>query len=507
MNTRAVRIAVPAVVAAYLLALLYAWLIYAPSDDTYIYLVYAKNYLQGNGLTFNGMKVQGFTSVLWMWLIVLVGKLGVMLPKAADILSAASGLFVVSMTCYTARLIGLSWRGTLAVLALLVCSGDFTFYMGNGLETVFFAGALLWSASYVFRADAGRALASWTLPFALALTMLARPEGVMVAGLVLGILTWESRRWAMLLRNVAVVVVLVVPVLIWQQMYYGSWIPNTYYAKAGAGISNLPQGLRYIRNFVAANALVMLLLLCPLVMRSRKLDRTERWMYTGLGLWILHVSIQGGDNMVGFRALLPIVPVQFVLLVYQFRELDMKRFVFGVAALCLVQLLIYNGGYAVGSSWGYDVKFHADQWRKILPERRDIAGFLREALPEDGVIAVNAAGTVPYYSGLRTIDMLGLNNAHIARYGRRDRSLPYGHQCGDGDYVIRQQPDAIMFSGMGTIHGEVFVGDREVEATREFRAFYRLRKLPHGHHVYLRNTGARHPDVPVDSRTVEENKR
>ena len=62
-----------ALVLTYLGALWYAFVIYAPSDDTFIYLVYVKNLLTGNGLTFNGDKVQGFTSVLWTMMIWVVG--------------------------------------------------------------------------------------------------------------------------------------------------------------------------------------------------------------------------------------------------------------------------------------------------------------------------------------------------------------------------------------------------------------------------------------------------
>jgi hypothetical protein len=48
--------------------------------------------------------------------------------------------------------------------------------------------------------------------------------------------------------------------------------------------------------------------------------------------------------------------------------------------------------------------------------------------PGSGVaIATTAAGAIPYYSGLRTVDMLGLNDAEVARHGRRVGSRP-GHR-------------------------------------------------------------------------------
>ncbi len=43
------------------------------NDDTYIYLVYAKNLLSGNGLTYNGTVIEGYSSPLWLALISLLG--------------------------------------------------------------------------------------------------------------------------------------------------------------------------------------------------------------------------------------------------------------------------------------------------------------------------------------------------------------------------------------------------------------------------------------------------
>ena len=92
----------------------------------------------------------------------------------------------------------------------------------------------------------------------------------------------------------------------------------------------------------------------------------------------------------------------------------------------------------------------------------------------------NAAGTIPYYTGFRTIDMLGLNNEHIARKGKRDRSMPYGHQAHDGAYVLSQRPDVILFGGVGAARAGRFVGDVEISRLDDFQRLYRVRSLPGG---------------------------
>ena len=43
--------------------------------------------------------------------------------------------------------------------------------------------------------------------------------------------------------------------------------------------------------------------------------------------------------------------------------------------------------------------------------------WLRENAPRDATIALNYVGAVPYVSGMRAIDMLGLTDSEIARHG------------------------------------------------------------------------------------------
>ncbi len=57
-------------------------------------------------------------------------------------------------------------------------------------------------------------------------------------------------------------------------------------------------------------------------------------------------------------------------------------------------------------------------------------------------IAVDAAGKVPYVSGLRAIDMLGLNDHHIAR--TPEREFLVGHSRYDPGYILEREPDLIM---------------------------------------------------------------
>jgi hypothetical protein len=101
--------------------------------------------------------------------------------------------------------------------------------------------------------------------------------------------------------------------------------------------------------------------------------------------------------------------------------------------------------------------------------------YLRDNYPSDTLVALNQAGIIPYYSQLPTIDMLGLNDVHIAHSGKRDYTLWYAHQAGDGEYVLSRKPDIIIFGGLGpSIEPGEFISDQEIWASDIFRNEYVL---------------------------------
>jgi arabinofuranosyltransferase len=65
---------------------------------------------------------------------------------------------------------------------------------------------------------------------------------------------------------------------------------------------------------------------------------------------------------------------------------------------------------------------------------------------EQPLVAVIAAGAIPYWSQLPTLDLFGLNDAHIARFGKRLMGPKQGHDLWDADYVASRQPDLIILT-------------------------------------------------------------
>jgi len=70
----------------------------------------------------------------------------------------------------------------------------------------------------------------------------------------------------------------------------------------------------------------------------------------------------------------------------------------------------------------------------------ELGRFLADTHP-GAALATGAAGKLPYFSGLETIDMLGLNNRFIAMTPAQGATP--GHNKFDPDYVFAQKPDLI----------------------------------------------------------------
>jgi hypothetical protein len=174
----------------------------------------------------------------------------------------------------------------------------------------------------------------------------------------------------------------------------------------------------------------------------------------------------------GYRMLIPC----YVLLAFLVAEgLDWLQgrsaIIGGVGWVMTLALLI-----VFGRAQQRDSNIAMAHWRNppVTVVAETIGNTLREAFKErDPLLAVDAAGAIPYFSGVRSIDMLGLNDAHIARH--HDASFGHGvqgHELGDGAYVLSREPDIIV-TGVTGMSRPAFRGGREMAADPRFHELYR----------------------------------
>jgi hypothetical protein len=136
----------------------------------------------------------------------------------------------------------------------------------------------------------------------------------------------------------------------------------------------------------------------------------------------------GGDQL-GDRFLIPLFPMGLALLLRHISVHDRSRvrLVLVLLLLCLhLAPLVADTRFQFSSS-----KY--DMWITL-------GAYLGE-WEKGRTLAVHAAGKIPFFSGLKTLDMLGLNEPVIARKPV-DFFMP-GHNKYDADYVLAKKPDLI----------------------------------------------------------------
>lgn len=431
-------------------------------DDAYISFVYARNLVRGEGLVYNRGEppVEGYTNFLWTVLVAGGMRLGLSPEVVAQAMGIAASLAILVLTFLLARRLGA--RPSFAAGASLLLAGNLAFSMeaAGGLETPLFGLFVLLGLHAWLRPDrtAGtdRAGAVW-----LALASLTRPEGVFVFGVLelASLLRFDpgGRRdaWLARLHRVIPFAVIVGAHLAFRVTVYGDWVPNTFHAKVVGGTHAWLRGLRYVLHGIESFGWILFLL--PLVMLPLRRGERAPWIVASLHLaYGTYVALVGGDFKLTFRYLVPLFPLWCALAADAFDALarhlasrwPSPRRAALFPALSGAALVLLGGWgawrtYEDSLPWmgrsGRDEQLHA------------VGRYLHDTLPPDAWIAVSNAGIVPYEADLRTIDMLGLNDRHIALRPVRALSAKMaGHEKGDGNYVLGLRPDAILF-----IHLEV----------------------------------------------------
>ncbi len=158
--------------------------------------------------------------------------------------------------------------------------------------------------------------------------------------------------------------------------------------------------------------------------------------------WALTVGLSGGDFFDGWRQLLPGVAA-FHYAASAGLGAQAAR-VPGWLAAILLPAHIYLANFSFRAFVRTDDVRSERQVRPIALALRSGWGAL------DPLLAVDAAGALPYYTRFRSLDMLGLNDRWISHHPPDLRqSTAIGHDYHDVDYVWRSEPDVVVWNGAG----------------------------------------------------------
>jgi arabinofuranosyltransferase len=410
-------------------------------DDAFISFRYAHNLAQGHGPVFNpGQPVEGYTTPLWVFTLGGLGALGLPISETATALCFAAALLTAALLPWFSTSLGLRLYGLDALL--LALNTSYAIWGGSAMEMVPF-GLLLVVASWAFLSEKPPVLTG--LLFAL-LTIL-RPEGLLFGGLALlfciaDIVRGKGRAWQRLLLLGAAFAVPVAIHLGWRMAYYGYPLPNTYYAKVGFGLDQWLRGLGYLAE--AATQYLLALTIPILLGILQPFGRKWAYLVSAVGLYLFYLSLVGGDWMVSFRLLVPILPLAVVLaahgLVGAWEKIQARlgaKWALALAAAGLVVVLpasIYTS-------------FSVEPEQAWVRDAGPIAEWLNAHCPTDKKLAVYAAGALPFHTpDFEIVDMFGLNETEIAHMAQTQMGGGYaGHEKYDTGMVLDREPDMYIF--------------------------------------------------------------
>lgn len=406
-----------------LVALAAAILVRFGCDDAFISFVYSRNLVRGDGLTWFGEHIEGYTNFLWVLWCALGIAAGVAPLLWAWIGSITAMLVVLVFTLRLAR-VRTDHVAALTVVGMLATNFTFVAFATSGLETMLqtaFVVTFAWRIETIVRADVLRGRALVTASVLAALAILTRMDSAVLC-LVLAVpllhrfVTTRApvRAW---LAAAAPVAATIGGWLVWKLAYYGDIVPNTAHAKLGFSGATVVNGAHYIGSFLHAYLIwPVLLLAIGIGAWKRKLPRMPLAVTL---VWFAYVSAVGGDFM-EFRFCVPVMPFLFMTIAEAF-VVEPSR---NLRALVLVALL-------AAFSWRHAARFEGSADGARYDSVPALASFYSlangdwtrlgaplHALQGTGaILATHGAGAVPYYADLPTIDMLGLNDAWIARNG------------------------------------------------------------------------------------------
>jgi hypothetical protein len=422
-----------------------------PDEDAYITYVFSKNLLAGNGLTYNGVPVEGYTNPLTLLATALVaGWSPLTIPAAGQLLSVVFScltiavFFLILFRSLRARF-GLFTAAALTWTAscTLILSRYFTYWGFSGMENSLLTFVVLAS---VYAYLEGR----WRLSlFFASLLPVVRFDGIVPALVIVGFhcmarVFGEGRPVSLstfrrhLPSAAASLVLTLVPfllVMLFRVFYYGDVVPNTAYQKFALRDPDqrLLEGLVYCwNNFWSSKSILYIAPAVALIALRRYTWDSGRRL---IGLLILagtiHLAYIGGDvawkDFFRFGHLINCLVLLFAFLSLVEAPLPVQGF--NVAVVWALTLFLQPSPvvptlpYARELVTTYTVRYRGPRVHDAGDFRSWYHGLTTD-FPEDVFAATgkylrtiaggsdrlvtSAAGKIVYYSGLRTYDTTGL---------------------------------------------------------------------------------------------------
>lgn len=434
-------------------------------DDAMISMRYAHNLAEGHGLVWNpgGERVEGFSNPLWVLIMALAHLIAIPYPHTSLAIKLLALLLMAANLFAVRKLASLFTQNAFFQL-LAVFFAAFYFPLNNwallGMEVSLIV--LLVNLALINAIQNLQNNQTSRLPYLLlGLATLVRVDAaVILLALCLGLMFADRQRLRFHLQWTAISLALFIGgQTLFRLFYFGELVPTTAVLKL-SGISSILRaslGLRAFLDFVVLSNWVLFLLPFAILPFLRK---------RGLGILPFVVLLQvayniyvGGDSWEHIgganRFIASVMPLFFICFALSLEMISQQvRERFNLPGLAQFGLGLAVIAFSVGALINFNDMRLPDghlRWtfQKKLPLRdggerfTQVAFALNQIAKPQATIAVVAAGSIPYYSGLESIDLLGKNDPVVAAGPMRINSSLFsignfrpGHNKWDYEYSI-----------------------------------------------------------------------
>ncbi len=456
------------------------------SDDSLISLRYSARLLEGKGLTWtDGIAVEGYSNLLWVLIISALGFFGMDLVDATRALGFF-GMVLIMLSVLLAYLNNENYkRNTLAIglaLLFLALSAPIAVWAIGGLEQPLYGGLIALTLPLVYQVLDSNKIekkALLLLSFCLGLICLTRPDGPLFtvccasSFFLIGLLSKNNAIFKSAFLILPISVGLFLAQLGFRLYYYGEFVPNTALVKLAPSSHHFLNGYIYLKSGLISLAPFSFIAIATgfALLFSKRSRYKALVLLSFLLSWSAYIVFIGGDIFPAYRHFIPLIVVfAFILTEGSVRLITMFQ---GKRKKILISLSLFTYLLLIPFSF---LQANEDRNKSALYERwewdgKKIAETLKSAFEKkQPLIAVTAAGCLPYWSDLPSLDMLGLNDYYLPRNPPKDFGKGYlGHELGNGQYVLDRNPDIIIFHmGMGPI----FRSGQELKRSNIFKQNY-----------------------------------
>ena len=438
-------------------------------DDAMISMRYARNLADGHGIVWNvgDEPIQGYTNLGWMLYMALLHLLGFAPSKISLAVMVTGALILLANILVVKRLAEYQAPGDWLAPALAATAVAFYFplvyWTLRGLEVGILSLLVNLAALLALRTIDGLRWRS-TLAFSIiaALAVLVRldaiPQWCILVAFVAGCARGQGRLVHVVFIGITVAAV-VLALYLFQTTYFGEFLPNTYYLK----MTGLPLAERlergaevFARVALGDIGFPLLVIAAGLLLHNSAIERKALLLLALFGVQCLYSIYVGGDSSEydvgganrfitqGMGFLFVVFGTVLGRLLRDLKSLDTAALrQLNSASLRLFLFLALATVFLVGGQqWLVWAIKNAPALESDIV-RAKVGVLVREGTEQDATVAAHAAGQIPYFAERRAIDLLGKNDAVIAKGPRVWGSQP-GHNKWDYAYsILGLQPDVV----------------------------------------------------------------